>query len=209
VLVAEPEVNIDEPPLPLDVPTPRPADEYDAGGVVYMTKPLDRPDGIPGKTYKIKWPENDHAFYITLNDLVQDGRRRPFEIFINSKNMEHYAWTVALTRMISAVFRRGGDVSFVVEELKAVFDPRGGQWVKGRYVPSILAAIGEVIEQHLIDIGFITDAGNPLQVEEAKKVVGDAAPVPGMRACPKCSAPTLIRQEGCDSCVSCGYSKCG
>jgi ribonucleoside-diphosphate reductase alpha chain len=209
VLVAEPDVNADEPRLPLNEPTPRPADEYDAGGVVYMTKPLDRPDGIPGKTYKIKWPENDHAFYITLNDLVQDGRRRPFEIFINSKNMEHYAWTVALTRMISAVFRRGGDVSFVVEELKAVFDPRGGQWVKGRYVPSILAAIGEVIESHLIDIGFITDADNPVQEQEERQVVNDGPPVPGMRSCPKCSAPTLIRQEGCDSCVSCGYSKCG
>lgn len=216
VLVAEPQTDAaesTEPPLPLDEPTQRPADEYEAGGVVYMTKPLDRPDGIPGKTYKIKWPENDHAFYITLNDLIQDGRRRPFEIFINSKNMEHFAWTVALTRMISAVFRRGGDVSFVVEELKAVFDPRGGQWVKGRYVSSILAAIGEVIEQHLIDIGFITDADGGLQEQPQKQVVndpaGDGAPVPGMRSCPKCGAPTLIRQEGCDSCVSCGYSKCG
>jgi ribonucleoside-diphosphate reductase alpha chain len=216
VLVAEPQTDAaesTEPPLPLDEPTQRPADEYEAGGVVYMTKPLDRPDGIPGKTYKIKWPENDHAFYITLNDLIQDGRRRPFEIFINSKNMEHFAWTVALTRMISAVFRRGGDVSFVVEELKAVFDPRGGQWVKGRYVPSILAAIGEVIEQHLIDIGFITDADGGLQEQPQKQLVndpaGDGAPVPGMRSCPKCGAPTLIRQEGCDSCVSCGYSKCG
>ena len=216
VLVAEPapeEAQSQEPPLPLEEPTQRPVDEYDAGGVVYMTKPLDRPDGIPGKTYKIKWPENDHAFYITLNDLIQDGRRRPFEIFINSKNMEHYAWTVALTRMISAVFRRGGDVSFVVEELKAVFDPRGGQWMKGRYVPSILAAIGEVIEQHLIDIGFITDADGGLQEQPQKQVVndpaGDGAPAPGMQSCPKCGAPTLIRQEGCDSCVSCGYSKCG
>jgi len=209
VLVAEPEVNAVEPPLPLEDPMPRPADEFDTGGVVYMTRPLDRPDSIPGKTYKIKWPENDHAFYITLNDLVQDGRRRPFEIFINSKNMEHYAWTVALTRMISAVFRRGGDVSFVVEELKAVFDPRGGQWVKGRYIPSILAAIGEVIEQHMIEIGFIIDVDSPMQEQEQKMVVGEGAPVPGMRFCPKCSAPTLIKQEGCDTCVSCGYSKCG
>ena len=77
-------------------------------------------------------------------------RRRPFEIFINSKNLEHYAWTVALTRMISAIFRRGGDVSFVVEELKAVFDPQGGQWMGGRYVPSLLAAIGGIIETHMI-----------------------------------------------------------
>jgi len=208
VLVAEPEANAVEPPLPLEDPMPRPADEFDTGGVVYMTRPLDRPDSIPGKTYKIKWPENDHAFYITLNDLVQDGRRRPFEIFINSKNMEHYAWTVALTRMISAVFRRGGDVSFVVEELKAVFDPRGGQWVKGRYIPSILAAIGEVIEQHMIEIGFIIDVDSPMQEQEQKMVVGEGAPVPGMRFCPKCSAPTLIKQEGCDTCMSCGYSKC-
>ena len=127
-------------------------------GVVYIAQPLDRPEDLPGKTYKIKWPGSDHAIYITINDVMQDGRRRPFEIFINSKNMEHYAWTVALTRMISAVFRRGGDVSFVVEELKAVFDPRGGQWMEGRYVPSLLAAIGGVIERHLIEIGFL-DAG--------------------------------------------------
>ena len=121
-----------------------------------MTKPLDRPELLPGQTYKIKWLDTDHAFYITINDIVQDGRRRPFEIFINSKNMEAYAWTLALTRMISAVFRRGGDVSFVVDELKAVFDPRGGQWSGGRYVPSLLAAIGEVIERHLVAIGFMT-----------------------------------------------------
>ena len=95
---------------------------------------------LPGRTYKLKWPASDHALYVTLNDIVQEGRRRPFEIFINSKNMEHYAWTVALTRMISAVFRRGGEVAFVVEELKAVFDPRGGAWMDGRYVPSHRAA---------------------------------------------------------------------
>ncbi|MBI1179555.1 MAG: ribonucleoside reductase [Alphaproteobacteria bacterium] len=199
-----------EPPLPLDEPVPRPADEYEAGGIVYMTKPLDRPEALPGKTYKIKWPYSDHAMYITLNDVIQDGRRRPFEIFINSKNMEHYAWTLGLTRMISAVFRRGGDVSFVVEELKAVFDPRGGQWVRGRYVPSLLAAIGEVIEQHLIDIGFIKQ-GQEIgeKAERLKLAVGEEGRRTGMRSCPKCGAPTLIRQEGCDTCISCGYSKCG
>ncbi len=111
-----------------------------------MTRPLDRPEALPGQTYKIKWLDSDHAIYITVNDIEKDGRRRPFEVFINSKNMEAYAWTLALTRMISAVFRRGGDVSFVVDEMKAVFDPRGGQWMGGRYVPSLLAAIGEVIE---------------------------------------------------------------
>src|SRR5471032_1270173 len=142
-----------EPELPLHLPTPRIAGER--GGVVYMTRPLDRPDALLGRTYKIKWLDSDHAFYITINDIDKDGRRRPFEVFINSKNMEAYAWALALTRMISAVFRRGGDVSFVVDELKAIFDPRGGQWMNGRYVPSLLLAIGEVIERHMIEIGFM------------------------------------------------------
>src|SRR6266436_6201195 len=144
-------------PLPPPAPaaSPTPADIFEAGGVVYMTQPLSRPEALPGQTYKVRWPDSEHALYITLNDIVQDGRRRPFEVFINSKNMEHYAWTVALTRMISAVFRRGGDVSFVVEEMKAVFDPRGGAWMDGRYVPSLLAAIGDVIERHMIEIGFL------------------------------------------------------
>ncbi len=210
VLQVTEKADSDEPQLPLDEPKPRHADEYEAGGVVYMTRPLDRPEALPGKTYKIKWADSDHAMYITLNDVVQDGRRRPFEIFINSKNMEHYAWTLGLTRMISAVFRRGGDVSFVVEELKAVFDPRGGQWMKGHYVPSLLAAIGEVIEQHLIDIGFIKKEQdfNP-KAERLKLAVGDNEERLNMRSCPKCSAPSLIRQEGCDTCISCGYSKCG
>ncbi|KAF0114139.1 MAG: hypothetical protein FD150_1722 [Rhodobacteraceae bacterium] len=120
------------------------------GEVVYLSEPLDRPAALEGQTYKVKWPGSEHALYITINDIVTAGHRRPFEVFINSKNMEHFAWTVALTRMISAVFRRGGDISFVVEELKAVFDPRGGAWMEGRYIPSILAAIGGVIERHLI-----------------------------------------------------------
>ena len=152
-----------QPELPLPPPapavSPKPADIYEAGGVVYMTQPLSRPEALPGQTYKLRWPESEHALYITLNDIVQDGRRRPFEVFINSKNMEHYAWTVALTRMISAVFRRGGDVSFVVEEMKAVFDPRGGAWMDGKYVPSLLAAIGDVIERHMVEIGFLPRQG--------------------------------------------------
>jgi ribonucleoside-diphosphate reductase alpha chain len=180
-----------------------------------MFRPLDRPEALPGKTYKVRWPESDHATYITVNDVIQEGRRRPFEVFINSKNMEHYAWTVALTRMISAVFRRGGDVSFVVEELKAVFDPRGGQWMGGRYVPSLLAAIGEVIERHMIDIGFLP---SPLRdgANEERKAWGEAAGVEAFaqdadrrfRQCPKCGAPSLIRQEDCDTCTSCAYSRC-
>ena len=125
--------------------------------------------------------------------------------------MEHYAWTVALTRMISAVFRRGGDVSFVVEELKAVFDPRGGQWLRGRYVPSLLAAIGEVIEQHLIEIGFMPkperSAGDKRAIAVAVRNPSEGAP-PG-RPCPQCAQPSLVRIEGCDTCSSCGFSRCG
>ena len=195
--------------LPLKAPPARAADSFEAGGVVYMTQPLSRPEELPGATYKVRWPESDHAMYITINDIVQDGRRRPFEMFVNSKNMEHYAWTVALTRMISAVFRRGGDVSFVVDELKAVFDPRGGQWVEGRYVPSIIAAIGGVIERHMIDIGFMPAPGAETPVAEAlRKAAGDETLETRFQRCPKCSMPSLIHQEGCDLCTSCGYSTC-
>jgi ribonucleoside-diphosphate reductase alpha chain len=180
------------------------------GSVVYMSQPLDRPETLPGQTYKIKWPDSDHAIYITLNDIVQDGRRRPFEIFINSKNMEHYAWTVALTRMISAVFRRGGDVTFVVEELKAVFDPRGGQWFKGRYVPSLLAAIGGVIEEHMKAIGFLKKSETILPKGEERALAAgmESAPARRGRACPRCGHFAVIHQEGCDICRDCGYSKC-
>ena len=163
-------------------------------------RPRAREDMLPGMTYKLKWPETDHAIYITINDIVEAGARRPFEIFINSKNMEHYAWTVALTRMISAVFRRGGDVAFVVDELKAVFDPRGGQWLGGRYVPSLLAAIGGVIERHMVDTGFL-DPAQPFQLRDEPE--GHHSVV-----CPRCGSGTLLFQEGCATCLSCGYSKC-
>jgi ribonucleoside-diphosphate reductase alpha chain len=192
-----------QPSLPLDAPA-APGIE-DRGGIVYMKQPLEREQVLPGFTYKVRWPDSDHAIYITMNDIVQDGRRRPFEIFINSKNMEHYAWTVALTRMISAVFRRGGDVSFVVEELKAVFDPRGGQWMNGKYVPSLLAAIGGVIERHMIDTGFLK-AGDAAFGPVVQGSTGTATA--GLRYCPKCDAPSLVFQEGCHTCLSCGYSKC-
>lgn len=158
-----------------------------------------RPAMLSGATYKIAWPESAHAVYVTINDAEENGERRPFEIFVNSKNTEHYAWTVGLTRMISAVFRRGGDVSFVAEELKAVFDPRGGGWLEGRYVPSLLAAIGGVIERHM-GIG---------QSQEAPMIAeGLARPFAGS-ACPRCGAFALVRKESCDTCAACGYSKCG
>jgi ribonucleoside-diphosphate reductase alpha chain len=198
----------EEPQLPLEAPEPPPVRaEGAAAGVVYMRKPLERHAVLPGFTYKLRWPESDHAIYITINDILeQGGRRRPFEIFINSKNMEHYAWTVALTRMISAVFRRGGDVAFVVEELKAVFDPRGGQWMEGRYVPSLLAAIGGIIEKHMIDTGFMKPADVPggFVKRAALTATGEALG----RPCPKCGERSLVFQEGCYSCLSCGYSQC-
>ncbi len=197
-------------PVPAGPPAELPSEPAEAGGVIYMTQPLARPEALPGRTYKLRWPESDHAIYITINDVMQDGRRRPFEIFINSKNMEHYAWTLALTRMISAVFRRGGDVSFVVEELKAVFDPRGGAWLDRKYVPSLLAAIGEVIERHMIDIGFLpTPHELPAKPEAAVvNLTEGARRMQAQRQCPKCGAAGLIHQEGCDLCTACGYSKC-
>jgi ribonucleoside-diphosphate reductase alpha chain len=213
----------------LAAPVPRTKPPAGEGGVVYMTRPLDRPEALPGATYKVRWPETDHAIYITINDIIESGRRRPFEIFINSKNMEHYAWTVALTRMISAVFRRGGDVSFVVEELKAVFDPRGGQWVNRQYVPSLLAAIGGVIEEHMVAIGFmartLTPGVAPKVVSIAERVSGGgdeyrpsessggngggAGSALSFKFCPRCSSPSLTRIEGCDTCMNCGFSRCG
>ena len=189
--------------------TPSEAPAQSQGGeVIYLSEPLDRPNALEGQTYKVKWPGSEHALYITINDVVIAGHRRPFEVFINSKNMEHFAWTVALTRMISAVFRRGGDISFVVEELKAVFDPRGGAWMEGRYIPSILAAIGGVIERHLISIGFIEGEGLGLKSDPKAEmmVVGGA---PKGKACPACGSYALQMKEGCMTCNDCGHSKCG
>jgi ribonucleoside-diphosphate reductase alpha chain len=190
--------------------------------VVYMSKPLERDAVLEGFTYKLRWGGSDHAIYVTINDIERDGRGRPFEVFINTKNLEHYAWTVALTRMISAVFRRGGDVTFVVDELKAIFDPQGGHWMNGRYVPSLLAAIGGVIETHMLRIGFLqqpredelripaaahgdtpdaADLGAGIDRPEARK------PVP--RRCPSCQQASFLFRSGCWICRDCGYSKCG
>ena len=179
----------------------------EGGEIVYMSEPLDRPQELEGATYKLKWPDSNHAIYVTVNDIVLSGHRRPFEVFINSKNMEHFAWTVALTRMISAVFRRGGDVSIVVEELKAVFDPRGGAWMGGKYVPSILAAIGGVLEQHMIAIGFLDGEGQALKADPQAQVVNlDNAPKGP--SCPSCGQYDMRMVEGCMTCASCGHSKC-
>ncbi len=176
--------------------------------------PRARDTVLAGFTYKLKWPGSDHAIYVTINDTFDHGQRRPFEIFINSKNLEHYAWTVALTRMISAIFRRGGDVAFVVEELKAVFDPRGGAWTNGKYVPSLLAAIGDIIEQHFIHIGFQAAGEKGAPASEIREEQGQAGTLgaAGFLSpadfCPRCGSPSLIYQEGCRICRNCGHSTC-
>ena len=198
-----------QPALPLPAPAPSQAIAET------QTAPMPRDAVLPGFTYKLRWPDSEHAIYVTINDVIESGSRRPFEIFINSKNLEHYAWTVALTRMISAVFRRGGDVSFVVEELKAVFDPRGGQWLGGHYVPSLLAAIGGLIEQHMIATGFMAaerqlgpTGAVTLDAPDVKPMFVKSA-TPGARFCPRCQQPAFILQESCWVCQSCGFSRCG
>ena len=179
------------------------------GEVIYMSEPLERPNTLDGNTYKLRWPDSEHAIYVTINDIIVNDQRRPFEVFINSKNMEHFAWTVGLTRMISAVFRRGGDVSFVVDELKAVFDPRGGAWVNGKYIPSILAAIGGVLEEHMVKIGFIINSDEMLshQKDDLSKV--EKLKSLKQKSCTSCGQFDLQMIEGCMTCRSCGYSKCG
>ncbi len=204
--------------------------------VIQMHESLERPETLVGSTYKIKSPLFEHALYVTINDIVLNAgtayeQRRPFEIFINSKNMDHFQWIVALTRILSAVFRKGGDVTFLVEEMKAVFDPRGGYFKAGGiYMPSIVAEIGGVIEQHLKTIGLIHD---PEMDESTRRLIAEkraayevagvqkagAAPAkaelnaagfpPGATLCAKCNTQALVLMDGCQTCLNCGYSKCG
>ncbi len=185
------------------------SDQEANGDIIYMSEPLDRPSTLDGNTYKLKWPDSEHAIYVTINDIIVNDMRRPFEVFINSKNMEHFAWTVGLTRMISAVFRRGGDVSFVVDELKAVFDPRGGAWVGGKYIPSILAAIGGVLEEHMMKIGFIKETDKSLFHKSSEVTKLENLKISQQKSCTSCGQFDLQMIEGCMTCRSCGYSKCG
>jgi hypothetical protein len=197
--------------------------------VVRLTEEIQRPEVLIGSTYKIKTPISDHAMYITINDIVlNEGTehevRRPFEVFINSKNLDHYQWIVALTRIISAVFRKGGDVTFMVDELKAVFDPRGGYWQPGgKFMPSIIAELGHVIEKHLQTIGMLRKSG--LDVHQKKLVEEKRAEFEarqkqqdafakshfpeGAQLCIKCSTAAVVMMDGCMTCLNCGDSKCG
>ena len=197
--------------------------------IIQMHEKLERPDMLIGSTYKVKTPVSDHAMYVTINDLVlNEGtefeKRRPFEIFINSKNLDHYQWIVALTRIMSAVFRKGGDVNFLVDELKAVFDPRGGYWQSGgRYMPSIIAELGYIVERHLVQIGLLKVAGPSEEQQdfiaekraefEARDSQKDAFAEnrfpDGAQLCAKCNTAASVMLDGCLTCLNCGYSKCG
>ncbi len=168
-----------------------------------------RPEKLNGSTYKVKTPLSEHAMYITLNDVVIDGQRRPFEIFINCKDMKSYPWIVALTRLMSAVFRNGGDVTFLIDELKFVFDPNGGYFSKGKYVPSIISEIGDVIEQHLIECGLF-QRDDSLKQSAVAMVQAKNVDVQheGLSRCSKCGDTSIVVKEGCEICLSCGSSKC-
>jgi hypothetical protein len=201
----------------------------DRAEVIRMHEKLERPEVLIGSTYKVKTPISDHAMYVTINDIIlNEGteyeKRRPFEIFINSKNLDHYQWIVALTRIISAVFRKGGDVTFLVEELKAVFDPRGGYWQPGgKFMPSIIAELGHVIEKHLIMIGLLAPpeldarqlqmiAEKRAEFEESKKqrdAFSKSNYPEGAQLCHKCNTAAVVTMDGCMTCLSCGDSKCG
>lgn len=194
------------------------ADDEQESNVAHIAPLLERDDILEGSTYKIKTPHSEHAMYITINDVIinadtPDAHRRPFEIFINSKNMEHFMWIVALTRVISAIFRKGGDVTFLVEEMKAVFDPMGGYYKKGgKYMPSIVAEIGEVIQQHLVSIGMMEGQLNTAEIQakrkEAEEKLGRDAIAKG-NMCDKCGAMAVVRLDNCNCCLECGDSKCG
>ncbi len=197
--------------------------------VVQLTEKLERPEMLLGSTYKIKTPLSEHALYVTINDIIlnpgtENELRRPFEIFINSKNMDHFQWIVALTRIISAVFRKGGDVTFLVEELRSVFDPRGGYFKKGgKYMPSLVAEIGDAIECHLRMIGLLKDEGldeHQRRLVEEKRAqyeslvqtaeTRDPGDFPdGAQLCTKCHTKAMIQMDGCLTCLNCGESKCG
>ena len=199
--------------------------------VVHLTEELERPEMLLGSTYKVKTPLSEHALYITINDVIlnqgtEHELRRPFEIFINSKNMDHFQWIVALTRIVSAVFRKGGDVTFLVEELRSVFDPRGGYFKKGgKYMPSLVAEIGDAIECHLRMIGMLKsdelDEHQKALIEAKRKefeaasnksaeAKGESSEFPASaQLCGKCNTKAVIQMDGCMTCLNCGDSKCG
>ena len=196
--------------------------------VIQMHEKLERPPVLQGSTYKITTPLSEHALYVTINDIVlnpgtEHELRRPFELFINSKNMDHFQWIVALTRIISAVFRKGGDITFLVEELRSVFDPHGGYFKKGgKFMPSLVAEIGDVLESHLKMIGLLKndslDEHQKKLIQEkrseyerklpASEQAGEDEFPDGAVLCKKCMTRAMIFMDGCLTCLNCGESKC-
>ncbi|MBF0415028.1 MAG: TSCPD domain-containing protein [Magnetococcales bacterium] len=177
--------------------------------IILMQPVLKRPTELEGSTYRIRTPLSEHALYVTINDIMVNGKQRPYEIFINSKNMDNFSWIVALTRILSAVFRHGGDPTFLVEELRSVFDPRGGYFKPGgKYMPSLVAEIGECIENHLIKIGIVQPPEIPQELTD-KREKAQSIGIAGANQCPKCNQMSVVRLDGCDTCLECGYSKCG
>lgn len=180
--------------------------------VQHMHENIPRPETLTGTTYKVTTPLSSSSIYITINDIVLNPgtpheQRRPYEIFLNSRNMDHFQWIVALTRVISAVFRKGGDVVFLVDQLKNVFDPNGGYFKSGgKYMPSLVAELGDIIERHLRFLGLVPSGEEPALVAK-KKVVDKSAETASV--CPKCGERSLVLMEGCRTCMSCGHSKCG
>jgi hypothetical protein len=243
--VQSPDDKAKEAATPAPAPIVEP-DDVAASNIIQMHERLERPEALVGATYKIKSPLVEHAMYVTINDIVlnpgtEHELRRPFEVFINSKNMDHFQWVVAITRIMSAVFRKGGDVTFLVEEMKAVFDPRGGYFKAGGvYMPSIVAEIGSVVEEHLKSIGMIVDpemdaaqrqliADKRAAYEGKSKKKPDVSPAaapaattesaesaepagsfpPSATLCFKCNNKAMVLMDGCQTCLNCGYSKCG
>jgi hypothetical protein len=216
--------TIDQPIIDFEVVRDNRNTAQEESKVVYMHEKLERPEMLVGSTYKLKTPLSEHALYITINDIIlnegtEHEQRRPFEIFINSKNMEHFQWVVALTRVISAVFRKGGDATFLVEELKAVFDPQGGYFKRGKFMPSLVAELGEAIEHHMKLIGLLPadnlDEHQRKYVEQKKQEMAaantgnDESPFPkGAQLCRKCHTQAVVFADGCMTCLSCGDSKC-
>jgi hypothetical protein len=196
--------------------------------VVHMHEKLERPQMLHGTTYKITTPLSEHALYVTINDIIlnpgtKHELRRPFELFINSKNMDHFQWIVAVTRIVSAVFRKGGDVTFLVEELRCVFDPHGGYFKKGgKFMPSLVAEIGDVLESHLIMIGLLKsdqlDNNQKKLIQEKRAELEKRHPDSVNTAtgefpenatlCKKCLTKAMIFMDGCLTCLNCGESKC-
>ena len=212
-------------------PEPAQEEREEASNIIQMHEALKRPERLEGTTYKVSTPLSEHALYVTINDIVlnegtEHEHHRPFEVFINSKNMDHFQWIVALTRIISAVFRKGGDITFLVEELKAVFDPRGGYFKRGgKFMPSLVAELGDVIEQYLCKIGmlsreledsqkdFIAKKREEFENKSVGNIYEDAEEETtfpsGAQLCMKCNTKAMVQMDNCMTCLNCGESKCG